>query len=322
MTDPVSDLAEHTVEAVLHTGLAHGDALLGTIAPVLRHLIINEDHSFFGDEIIARTRGMLDDLASQLLAAVDREAGRTTANAPSPEALDALAVMLAAQPGLLGHLHATALEWQLTERMQGRLSLDPVLTPLLQALIASPEPEVARTAMALLAAQARFAQGQRRMQLALDELPGDLLHGALLALRQYGAGAAEDERFAAAEASVRQGYDEARGRIRLIARLVSGMGAGFAPALIVSHAGVAIFLSALAMASGQERALAVLATNEGQRTRLALSLRAGGLKPEAVREQLAAIHPELALPAHFDGLGADRAAAILASSVLRTGDRA
>jgi hypothetical protein len=37
--------------------------------------------------------------------------------------------------------------------------------------------------MNLLAAQARFGQAQRRMRLPLAELPGDLLHGALIAMR-------------------------------------------------------------------------------------------------------------------------------------------
>jgi hypothetical protein len=60
--------------------------------------------------------------------------------------------------------------------------------------------------------------------------------------------------------------------------------------------------------------LTVLATNEGQLSRLALALRATGMKPEAVEEQFAAIHPEVALPDGFELLGADRAAAVLARS--------
>jgi hypothetical protein len=41
-----------TVETVLHHELAHGDALIGTIAPILRHLLANDEHSVFSDEII------------------------------------------------------------------------------------------------------------------------------------------------------------------------------------------------------------------------------------------------------------------------------
>ena len=75
-----------------------------------------------------------------------------------------------------------------------------------------------------------------------------------------------------------------------------------------------MFLSALALASGQDRDTAVLATNEGQLARLALALRAAGLKPTAVEEQFVSLHPEVSLPDGFDSLGADRAAALLARS--------
>lgn len=318
MTEPASDLPERSVEAVLHAELARGDALLGTVAPVLRHLIANEDHSFFGDDVIARTRGMLSDLSWQLLAAMADAAGEVAPASPAPETLDVVAALLAAQPGLLAHLHALAIEWQLTERLEARMSLDPVLTPLLQALISSADPDVARPAMALLAAQARFAQAQRRMQLPLGELPGDLLHGALLALQQA-VGEAHHDNAAAAAAAIRKGYDEARGRLGLVARLVSGLGGGISVALIITHAGVAIFLSALALASGQDRETATLATNEGQPLRLALGLRAAGLKPGMVREQLAVLHPEVTLPAALDQLSTDRAMALLATSRVDAG---
>jgi hypothetical protein len=311
MTDPAFDLPESRVEAPLHAELARGDALLGTVAPVLRHLVVNEDHSFFGDEIIARTRGMLTDLALQLLDAM--ASGDAVTPEPAPEALEAVATLLAAQPDLLAHLHALAIEWQLTERLEFRLSVDPVLTPLLQALIGSTDPEVARPAMALLAAQARFAQGQRRMQLAVGELPGDLLHSALLAFQQA-VGEAHHEAANAAVATIRRGYDEGRSRLGLMARLLSGLGGGISAALKIGHSGVAIFLSAVALASGQGRETVALTTNEGQALRLALALRAAGLKPASIREQLVAIHPELSLDPAFDGLSMDQAAVLLANA--------
>ena len=62
---------------------------------------------------------------------------------------------LAGSSALLSHVHSLALEWQLTERLQSRIALDPVLPPLVQALIASPEPATAELAMQFLAAQAR-----------------------------------------------------------------------------------------------------------------------------------------------------------------------
>jgi hypothetical protein len=98
----------------------------------------------------------------------------------------------------------------------------------------------------------------------------------------------------------------------MISRLVTGMGGGAVAALSVGHAGVAVFLSALAIGSGQDRDLVALSTNEAQLARLAVALRAAGLKLTAIEEQVLAIHPDMAVPEGFDRLGADRAAALLA----------
>lgn len=310
-------LTQVPVETVMRDELAHGDALLGTIAPILRHLLANDDHSLFSDEIIARVRGMMDDLARQLLDALAVAGGLDGDGQYPAEQREALIEAFVAHPGLLAHAHALALEWQLTERLEARLSLDPVLSPLLQALIASPDAGMAATAMALLAAQARYVQCQRRMQLPLAELPGDLLHAALRTL--YAAAAGRDDLASAAETAIRANYAEARGRLGLIARLITGMGGGATAALAVTHGGVAMFLSAMALASGQERDLAVLATNEGQLARLALALRASGMKPQGVEEQFVALHPDVALPEGFDQLGSDHAAALLARSAAVVG---
>lgn len=300
-------------EVDLRADLARGDAVIGSITPILRHLLASDDHSLFGDEIIARVRGIVADLARQLaeeIAVSDPSAER---GEPPAAVIDALVRDLVDVPGLLTHAHALALEWQLTERLQARLGVDPVLTPLLQALISSPDVSTSAIAMKLLAAQARFAQAMRRMQLPLFELPGDLLHGALQVMRCHSQeDAAANERGAAAEAAVRARYDESRSRLGLIARLVTGMGGGAVAALSVSHAGVALFMTALALASGQVRELTILSTNEGQATRLALSLRAAGLRVENAAEQFLAINPEACLPPGVERIGPDEAAAILA----------
>jgi hypothetical protein len=308
------------IDDVLRVELAQGDAQIHSIGPILRHLLANDEHSVFGDEIIARVRAMLADLARQLLDALTLARGEGDADDHDPAQIDAMVESLAAQGSFLNHAHALALEWQLTERLQARLALDPVVSPLLQALIASAEPSTAAAAMALLAQQARFAQNQRRMQLPLGELPGDLFHGALIALQTHAAHDPETQAIAAqAVQAVRQGFDESRSRLGLISRLVTGMGGGASAALGVTHAGTGIFLSALAMASGQDRDLAVLSTNEGQVARFALALRAAGLRPQAIEEQFAALHPEIALPPGFDQLGSDRAAALLAQSAAYSG---
>jgi len=303
----------NAVEVALRERLARDEATAGTIAPVLRHLIAHDDNSIFSDEIVARVRGMVGDIAWQL---IDRQSiDRQPIDGPSDrrdEAAEAsaLSAAIAANQAFLCHIHALALEWQLTERLQARLGLDPVLPPLLQALIESTDPAIAESAMQLLASQARFGQAQRRMTLSLAELPGDLLHAALIAMRTL-AGPEADARAVAAEASIRADFDESRSRLGLISRLVTGMGAGSVAALSVGHAGVAIFLTALAAASGQDRDLVALSTNEAQLARFAIALRAAGLKLSAIEEQFFAIHPDIALPDGFDRLDVERAAALL-----------
>jgi len=306
---PVTTDHFESAESLLREDLARGDMLLGSVTPILRHLLVSDDSSMFGDEIIARVRGMIGDVARQMLHEVALAGGAESGGSAADA--DAISAALLRNPAFLSHIHALALEWQLTERLQSRLSLDPVRSPLLQALIGSRDEATSGLAMKFLAAQARFCQSQRRMTVALGELPGDLLHGALMALRAvHGSNAGID----AAEAAIRGRYNEGGSRLGLITRLVTGMGGGAVAALTVGHAGVAIFLSTLALASGQDRDLAALSASESQIARLALALRAAGLKQQAVEEQLLALHPQSAIPKGMESLGADRAAAILAVS--------
>ena len=51
------------VEAVLRAELAHADATVGTVTPILRHLLNNGANSIFSDAIVAGVRGMAGDLA-------------------------------------------------------------------------------------------------------------------------------------------------------------------------------------------------------------------------------------------------------------------
>lgn len=312
---PVPAMPTPSAEDLLRDELSQGDVQIGTYAPILRHLLASDEHSVFSDEIIARVRGMMADMARQLLDEMGASGEDDGVRNHDPVAVAALVSRFVGHQGLLTHCHALALEWQLTQALQGRLALDPVLSPLMQALIASSETLTATQAMALLASQARFAQNQRRMQLPLSELPGDLLYAVLVALRSYGG---EDpqrvESCAKAESAIRSKFDEGRSRLGLIARLLGAMGGGATAALSVSHAGAAMFVSALAMATGQDRDMAIMATSEGQFARLALSLRAAGLKPQGVEEQFMALFPDVTLPENFDQLGSDRAAALLAGT--------
>lgn len=294
-------------DAALRDALVRSDAALRTFAPIMRHLLAGAHHAVFADEIVARVRGGVSDVAAQLLAAV-AHAGTGEHVPLEQDTFEALFTALTEIPGFLAHVHALAIEWQLTERLQARLKLDPTLPPLLEALLASDDAATSALAMNLLAAQARFAQAQRRMQLPLGELPGELLHGVILAMRAV---SANEPQAAAAEAGIRVNYDESRTRLGLIARLVTAMNNGVVAALSLTHAGVATFVSALAIATAQDRDAVALSTADDRPVRLALSLRAAGLKGEAIDEQLLTLHAEIIPPIDWGCIDQPRAIEII-----------
>lgn len=305
---------EAPVEAMLREALEQGDAVLDTVGPILGHLLANDDDTLFTDEIVARVRGIILHIAWQLLMAQGKAAAIEDPDLFAKNHLEALAAILASHQALLMHCHALAVEWHLTLCLDQRSAIDPVLTPLLQALVASDDEATAASAMTALASQARFIQHQRRMELPINELPGDLLHQALLIWR----GHVDDDAGAAAEIAERElraSFDESAGRLGLLSRIVASMGSGAMAALSVSHAGAAMFITALAIASNQDRDIAALSTNNGQMARLALALRAAGVEAKAVEEQFFHVHPEVTLPAVFKLLRSDRAAAMLAASI-------
>lgn len=303
--------SEASVEAVLRDELARGDRVIGTIVPVLGHLLANHDLSLFSEEIISRVRGMGSDIARQLLHAEAIRAGEDP-RASVDSVGGALTSQVLQNARLASHFHALALEWHLADRLEKRAAIDPVLSPLLQALIASDDEATAATAMAALASQARFVQAQRRMELPLGELPADLFHEVMREWSTADCGSGNDK--AAVIDNFRRDYDESAGRLGLLSRLVTGMGAGARAALAIEHAGPALFLTALASAIRCDRDLAVIATNDRQAARLALSLRAAGLKPREVQEQFLHLHPDATLPAGFENLRADEASTLLGGS--------
>ncbi len=300
-------------EALLRGELALCDQALANCAPILRHLLRNEDASMFSQQIVARVRGMFHDIAGQLVIALAEAAGHAEPQAWAHEAAGELAALLAENPIFLAHFHALALEWQLAERLQMRAALDPVVSPLLQARIASADPEVSATAMNLLAAQARFGQAQRRMQLALAELPADLFHIALVTMRAHvGDEPSADNYALIAQRALRVGYDEQRGRLALLGRVLDAFsGEDTDGALAIEHAGVALFLTALARSCGLSREAVIMASADGQHLRMALALRAAGLERPRLTAQLYAVHPDAVLPEAIATLGADSAAALL-----------
>lgn len=308
---PIS--AEAPVEAVLRDELAHGDVVLGTIGPILGHLIANHDHSLFSDEIVARIRGTVGGIARQLLEIQGQVQGDSDPHGFAERNGDELAESLAANAGFLTHCHALALECQLADRLRARNSIDPVLSPLMQSLVASDDPAMASLAMQALASQARFIQRQKRMQLPLGELPADLFHDALLRWRDY-AGGIDADTLAQIETRMRRDFDESTSRLGLLSRMVAAMGGGARAALSISHAGISLFLTALAASSHQDRDIVALSTNDRQLARLALALRGSGLNPREVEEQFLYLHPDISLPDGFSQLRVDRARDMLASA--------
>lgn len=311
--------ASGAIEALLRDELAAADEALAHHEPVLRLLLRTDDNALYSDEIVARMRGLFADVASQLVVALADAAGHADPQAWAHDAAGDLARALAENGAFLLHFHALALEWRLTEQVQARLAVDPVVPPLVQAQLGATDPQVAARAMQALAAQARFGQHLRRMQLPLAELPGDLFHIALMTMRAFAsdgsaAGAAEDGYALAAERSLRARFDEARGRLGLLRQMVADLGQEAALALALAQAGPALFLTALALGSGQPREVATLATTETQMARLSLMLRAAGLGERELSAQILALHPEVALPAGIDTLPAGAAAAILAGA--------
>lgn len=304
--------AAEAIEATLQGELRLADAAMANTRPILRHLLLNDDHSIFGDEVIARVRGLLQDVARQLVVSLAEAAEERDAQAWAHEESGELAGAFLESPVMVAHAHALAVEWQLTERLQARAALDPVLSPLLQAVIASNDASLSAMAMALLASQARFTQHSRRMELPLAELPRDLFHHVLMTMRAYvGDGPADQAIAERADEALRQHYEERKSRLGLIERLITALRGEAERALSLENAGVAIFLTALAIGSGQDRDAATLCTAESQAARLALSLSACGLKADVVAAQFVTLHPDLNLPDGMHALRPDRAAAIL-----------
>ena len=283
--------------------------LISTIGPVLRQLLANEDKALFSDQVVARVCGMLGHVARQLLHPV--KAGEMKERSrPADERQEEVTQLLLKDGAFLSHAHALALEAQITEQLKDRSGIDCVASSLLQDLTTSNDGQMVTCARDVVASQARFVQQQRRMELPLCELSEELFDEALLVLRSHaGKGGAE-----AAERHLRAQFDGSEGRLDQIARLVTAIGGRVPDALSVRHAGLAVFATALSMASGQDRDLVILSFGENQLARLALSLRAAGLGQGSIKEQFLYFHRDVELPGAFEKLGAERAAALLAGS--------
>lgn len=301
-----------SVESTLREELARGGVILAGARPILRQLLANDDYTLFSDAVIARIRGMAAHIERLLALELARDIGHHDRGAFAAEHEGALAPKLLANDDFLAEAHALVVEALLAERMQQRSGIDPVLSPLVQELAASTDPNLAASAMQVLSAQARFIQTQRRMEWPLGELPGDLFHFALAGFAESFAG--HGDTLAHTLARLRAVFNESDGRIGRMMRLLTGIGRMAPRALDLHHAGPSLFITALSLATEVERHEAVQTMGEAQGMRLALTLRMLGQATGAIAAQLGYLHPELQLPEDFEAITSKHAADILATA--------
>ena len=292
------------MERALRTGLASGDRALRGVPSVLTHMLAGSGQALVSDAVVARLRGMLASIAQQLLQAL----ASTPAPDIDPVKTDAIVDSLSSDSALLSYCYALAIETRVTDTLEQRMSVDPILSPLIQELIASREAATAELAMSAMAAQSRFVQSQRRMDLALNELPAELF---ATVLKRWQSVEKDERNLPAATAKLKAAYDEGAGRGGLLLRLVAKMRGGAVAGLEVEHAGIALFATSLASLSKQPRELAVLACHESQGARLALSLRAAGMDGDGIERQFRALRPAEQPSQEIGMLESARAAAIL-----------
>jgi hypothetical protein len=297
MTDPRAPIPAEPADHPLRAALLRGDKRYARSGPALHRILAAPERSLVSEAVVAQVGGMLSHLAEQFLSAD----GSSIVTART----EAVTERLLEVDALRNHCQALALEWRFAVRLEAELAVDPVLSPLLQTLVAHTDPNVGMIAMAVLAAQARFAQSQRRMQLPVAELPAELFHAAAMALRDPSLEWNDGDRM---EARLRAGYEEGAGRLALLGRLAQAADAIPAPMPAIEHAGVALWLTTLAVRSGQERERTACAAADPLLGRLLLTLRAAGVAaPEAERQALQ-VQPDAALPRGLQDIGTREAA--------------
>ena len=258
------------------------DDALGSVRPVLLHLLGQVDRTFLSDAIVARTRGMIDSLARQLL---DPAAKPSTALSSAKSVAD-LADRLRQDTALVSHCHALAVEWQLTEKLARKHGVDAVLSRSAQALIASPDDRVSVLAVQAVAAQSRFVQHQRRMSVFLGDLPGSLFHTCLAKLSELSDLDAGQRIDATMVDQHRRAFDEGVGRAVLLARLFDASRRATSVGLLPKEAGLALFLTALSQLAGETRERVCLSATNQQSGRLAITLRAAGFRSQDIDQAM------------------------------------
>lgn len=306
MTGPRAPISADAANHPLRAALVRGERAYADSAPALRHLLAAMDHSLIGEAVVAQVRGQLADLARQLVEA--RSHGEAAGTV-----VEAMLARLVADADLSAHCQALALEWRLAQRLEAEQAIDPVLSPAMQGWVAQADAALGSLAMAALAAQARFAQAQRRMELPLAELPAELFHAALSAAREVIPDAAPDAS-PRGETLLRADYDEAASRLALLARLAREAAPLASRDLPLEEAGVALWLSILADGSGQSRDRTACAAADPHLGRLLLTLRAAGTPSAEAERQALRIQPDAEIPRGLDDVSTREATQWLADT--------
>jgi hypothetical protein len=300
------------IEAIMRQELAQGDRALASVAPVLNHLLASPGLTLISDDVVARMRGMLGNLARQLLNAQNKAMGGKNPAASAAKE-DELTGKLANSTTVLSHCYALAMEGQIARQLDRQSGIDPVLSPLMQELIATKDEGTAELAMAAMSAQARFMQSQQRMNLSLSDLTADLFHEVLQIWSKFARQEGPETLFST-EARLRNEYDESASRPGLLSRLVTSMNAGVQACLSLEHAGISLFASGVGSKTRQPRELIILACHEQQIARLSLTLLAAGMKPDQLAQQLLLLHGDVTLPDRFSELECEQALELLTST--------
>ena len=297
------------VDASLWDELARSERAMRSLAPVIAHLLDSDGPSLISDAIVARLRGMLSDIGNQLATTV---ASSIKVQWTESELKEHLEARLINDELLIDHLYAEALELHLSRGLQERCAIDPVLSPLIQELIASQRAETGELTMAALASQSRFVRNLERMTYPLSELPQELFLSTIEHLEAF-----EDElsdgSILRAARELKVGFDEGNSRLGLLSRLVASMHGAAVAAVDLTHAGIALFASAASSLTHYERSKVIVACHEGQGARLAVLLKAAGASQSAAEQQLGLLGNTKPLPVRLEHLSQSDALSLLRS---------
>lgn len=294
--------SKNAIEMILRDELAYGDAIYTSLPVMLSHIANAGEMSLYNEALITSLRVMARGVAEEILAPEIAGQGMETRHVGHVEKLT---YALLNDEHFLMFSHALAFEGQLIAALSQRYRIDSVTPPLLSAMMASSRPDQGDAAMRVLAAQSRFLQHIRRMELPLAELPTQLYaHVLEIAVHNL------DEETPIAIA-MRRDLSTHDTRLEQLERVISILGDDANQALSLPYAGVSLFVSALSLKLNQPREAITLAAHESQLGRFALYLRASGLDNDAIEEQFLHLYPDIALLEGYDVITPADAARIL-----------